>query len=359
MLLKNTFKSHRLSIHLAIYLAVFISSSVSLAVSVDEKTTEIKEAVVPMRVMALPTDEIHIQGYRGSIEYITDDTAKDVTVNVEQGPSTKKNANENWDFHFRKDGQKVIVQVDNSAMSKMDWALTLQAGTWPEYKIKMRGPNLPLNIHWYEGAVSIKNLSAPIHITHMNSQIVIDGGNGPTSLNTHSGEIKISARKGNVLLDTYQAKVDLKNLEGDLLLKNFSGESKVKAVIGNITLNGYSGVSHISDIKGNVAFKNGNSTLNLDNIEGELRGESEQGPVTAEVQGTADVHLISNEGNVNLRLPASGAWVNLGTSGGNMAVPGFLKTTRIATQQIRTGKLKGANRGSVFVRTQSGNIQIR
>jgi hypothetical protein len=115
----------------------------------------------------------------------------------------------------------------------------------------------------------------------------------------------------------------------------------------------------LTAVKGNLDFKNGNAPLRIDRFEGELRGQSGQGPVIAEIEGEADVRVRSQEGAVNLKLPESGAWVNLGTNEGQMQVPSFLKVTRLPSEQLRTGRLHGSNGGSVFVRTTSGEIRIR
>lgn len=235
----------------------------------------------------------------------------------------------------------------------------MSSGRLPKYDLRLMGPSIPLSINWHEGQIRVEKLQADLQITAQKADVGVGGGKGELKITNLEGRVLVRDHKGELHVDSYLATVEIENLEGQLDLENFTGESKIQTVSGNVMLSSYRGSTRVAGVKGRMEFKNGVSPLHIENFEGELRGRSAQGPVFADVRGEADVRVETAEGQVNLRLPASGAWVNLGTAEGSLAVPGFLKLTRLQSQQIRTGRLRGSNGGSVFIRTGSGDIRIK
>jgi hypothetical protein len=220
-------------------------------------------------------------------------------------------------------------------------------------------PAVPVEINWGEGKMTSINHGSSLRITQNKGDVQILGGDGELHISNQDGVIHVKDHKGAVNIDSYLAKVDLENLNGQVELENFTGESKVERIEGALTMTSFRGSTKVAGVKGHMEFKNGNSSMNIADFQGELRGKSLQGPVTVEVLGEADVKVESQEGAVNLKLANSGAYVNLGTADGALLVPSFLKLTRLANQQIRTGRLHGSNGGNIFVRTTTGDVRVR
>lgn len=292
-------------------------------------------------MMVREGDRIAIKGFRGGVEYKVDPKAKDLRVEArEQEVNPPVHFKDEWQFSFKREGSVIQVFVD-SPTSKQIWSEVLATSMQPEFYLKLIGPPLPLNINWNTGRIVVSNLASDLHITSIHADIIVSKCTGELSIANQEGYIQIREHTGQVKVDSYLAKVRIENTSGDVNLYSFKG------------------VSVLSDIKGRLEFKNGNSPLRIEKFEGELRGESRQGSVFADIRGTADVRVESAEGAVNLKLPSSGAWVNLGTADGSLSVPNFLKLTRLQSQKIRSGRLKGSAGGSVFVRTGAGDIQLR
>lgn len=313
----------------------------------------------PVKMLTQPGDHVVIKGFRGNVEYFVNNAVSDVTVELKQQVKSEvlKHQDE-WQFLFKRDGSEIQILIEGPT-SKFTWSDVAATAQMPEYFIKVTGPLLPVNINWNEGQIAVSDLNSELHIAALKADIAVLRGEGDLTITNQEGSVVVRNRKGAVKIDSYRARVEVQNIEGKFDIENFVGESRVQNVIGNVSLNSYKGTSKMSNIKGRLEFKNGNSPLHIDKFEGELRGRSAQGAVYAEIKGEADVRLESAEGAVNLQLPTSGAWVNLGTTEGLLAVPAFLKLTRLPTQQIRTGRLKGSSGGSIFVRTTSGDIRIR
>ena len=318
-----------------------------------------KMVMAPVKLLVADNDSVVVKGYRGKFVYVVNDQLRDVTVQVSEIDSGESVASrEDWQFSIKKNDNEIQAFIEGP-ISKQSWNEILLSGRAPGYFLKITGPSLPLTVVWNEGDISVADLNADLQVSVQKARVTVLRGVGDIRVNSIEGAVQLEGRKGEVHIDTYQSVVTVNNVEGRLDLENFTGESKVQGVNGNVALSTYRGGTRVSDVKGKLEFKNGVSPLFIEKFEGELRGRSGQGAIYADVRGEADVRLESAEGTVNLRLPASGAWVNLGTEEGDLAVPGFLKLTRMQSRQIRTGRLKGSNSGSVFVRTTSGDIRIK
>lgn len=313
----------------------------------------------PIKMMLMPEDQILIKGFRGEVEYVVNESLQDLTMVVEQ-KTAKANLRfkDEWQFSFKREGAVVQIFIEGPT-SKPTWNEILALGEIPYYHLKVVGPSRPLRIHWNDGRIIVTQLKSSLQISSIKAEIQASGIRGDVMISTQEGSVRVRDSQGEVKIDSYLAKVEVENVEGRLELENFTGESKVRQISGQVDLSSYKGNTIVAEAKGRLEFKNGQSALHIEKFEGELRGRSGQGPVYADIRGEADVRLESAEGQVNLKLPGSGAWVNVGTAEGSLAVPNFLKLTRLPSQQIRSGRLRGSNSGSVFVRTTSGDIRVR
>jgi hypothetical protein len=325
------------------------------------KSTEksIVTNLTPMKMIVEAGDSVVVRGFRGTVEYVVDTKSQDLKVEVRETVSAAANKfKDEWQFNFRREGQAIQIVVDGPS-SKQIWNEVIATNAAPEYFIKIIGPSLPLHVNWNEGRVTAVNLQSDVEITSLKSDIIITKGVGRLEVSNQEGSVTVREHKGDVKVDSYLARVRLENIEGKIDLENFTGETLVDNITGDVNLSSFKGTTKLASIKGHLDFKNGNSPLHIEKFQGEIRGRTGQGPIFADVLGDADIHMESAEGDVNLRLPASGAWVNLSTEEGSLAVPNFLKLTRLQSQQIRSGRLHGSSGGSVFVKTTSGDIRLR
>ena len=324
-----------------------------------ETRAEAAHSLAPVQMQVQKGDQVMIRGFQGSVEYQVSEASNVIRVEVvEDASKTSEKYKDEWQFSFKREGSEIQVRIEGPA-SKQVWAEVLAEQNQPEFFIKVTGPSLPVHINWNEGKIEIHNLLNSLNVTSIKSDVIVSKGQGDLSVTNQEGSVIVRDRKGQVKVDSYLAKVRIENVEGKIDLQNFTGESRVENVTGDVHFNTFKGASHLTSVKGRIEFKNGIAPLRIEKFEGELRGRSGQGAVYADVRGVADVRVESAEGAVNLKMNSSGAWVNLGTAEGTLAVPGFLKLTRLSSQQIRSGRLRGSSGGSVFVRTTSGDIRLR
>ncbi len=319
------------------------------------------DSIEPIKMHLASADRIRIQGFSGSVIYRANPMLNDITVHVhEMEPKLRHvTADDDWQFSFHRNDDTVLIEVQGPS-SKDRWNNVLgQPGlASPRYDLVVDGPNRPLEIDWRHGHVQVLNLAAELHVTNLNGETDVQGGNGNVTIVAESSAIHLQFLKGHIDVDTYNSPVQISHLQGELSLENFIGTSDLADVSGSVTVTSYRGPMHLTGIKGNLEFASGNAPLHIDKFQGVLRGQSIQGPVFAEIEGDANVRMHSQEGTVHLRLPASGAWLNLGTNDGQILGPTFLKSTRLPSEQLKTGRLHGSNGGSVYVRTTSGNIRV-
>lgn len=324
----------------------------------------------PMRFNLEKSEKVVIRGYRGSVNYTVNENLEDISIQVIEGttgPTEKLTkpvertlaSEEEWQVSMNKENDQVLINIEGP-ITKQRWSEILASQNFPYYSINITGPSRPVEVNWQQGQVSLNNLNSQVQVTLLKGDVVVEGGSGDANISNQEGVIRLKNRKGQMRIDAYLAKVEIEGIEGKLELENFTGDSVVQNVSGQVDLASYRGTTRMASVNGRIDFKNGNSALHIEKFEGELRGKSAQGAIFAEVNGDANIRVESAEGAVNLRLPASSAWVNLGTEEGNIAAPSFLKLTRVSDKKYRTGKLRGgASGGSVFVRTTTGDIRIR
>ncbi len=326
--------------------------------------------LAPIRLKVEPQDRIFIKGYRGRVEYFAKDNLTDIVVTVHEveranagaiKKATKIFGSDDWQVTVKRENNTIIMSIDGPT-SKQTWSELLVGGNMspevPEFVISATGPSRPLEVSWHDGPIKIENLASELRVTSVKSNIEIAQGHGDATVSLQEGELDIKNRKGPLYIESYNAKVNILGSDGPVRLENFAGDTNLHGADGSVDFMSYKGAAKLAAIKGRLEFKNGVGAIHIEKFEGELRGQSAQGAVTAEILGDADVRLQSVEGAVNLHLPSSGAWVNLVTTDGQMTVPSYLKPTRLPTQIVRSGKLKGSASGSIYVRTTSGEIRI-
>ena len=100
--------------------------------------------------------------------------------------------------------------------------------------------------------------------------------------------------------------------------------------------------------------------MKITRLKGGVRGESKQGPIWLSSLGEVDIHIEGGLGDIHLDLPsASAAKVDLGSVKGKIHAPKHLTSRQLKGLRVINGKLKGKEPGSVYVRTNSGQVFLK
>jgi hypothetical protein len=112
---------------------------------------------------------------------------------------------------------------------------------------------------------------------------------------------------------------------------------------------------------GTFKFELGKASLNSQNFSGRVEGQTQEGPVNILMSADGEVNVKSQSARVTVQTPkASGAWLSLSTTDGDISGPSYIKVNREAGQKNLRGRLNGdVQKGSIIVRSQEGAIIIR
>lgn len=290
---------------------------------------------------------VWIKGYRGL-----------VTINSSESEMAKVTYTKSlWGVNVRKNLDRLEIEVIGPS-DKQVWLDAIEKGQVPSVNLEISMPPLPLEMAWREGSVTIRNWTAAAELRLVQAQVLSEEGGGSLSADVHSGLIKISKHKGDVKVIGYDPKLEIDNIEGEVMVDNYTGISRFSSITGNLTLTAYRGLMSVAQGKGKLEVENDRATIKIENHEGPLRGKTTLGTVMASLKGEIDVQLKSDDGDVKLKVLDSGADVNLATEKGQLLVPSFLQTYRTETRKTARGKLRGGQPGRIYVRSQSGSVQI-
>jgi hypothetical protein len=292
---------------------------------------------------------LRISGYKGNLVFIPQ-AGGNLTVDAKL-----KSDEQSWRPTIETVDGWIQVSVQGPP-SKSDWR-NVQP---PPTDFEIRGPSVPLNIAWKEGDITVKGWKSPVTLSHHKGRVVAEDNQAPLRLTTLEGEAVVGRHKGRVMVDNYNARVALKNVDGGLDLENFSGSLTVEDSRGDISLKASKGRNQITGHKGRFEFDLAQGEIIISGSEGAVRGQAEQGAVTTEIKGVADVKIRSEAARVAVLVPkTSGAKVDLGTNDGNFSVSYPLKYDRVEKVKLMKGSLSGKDGGSIFVRTRSGDIRLK
>ncbi|MCB0364857.1 MAG: DUF4097 family beta strand repeat protein [Bdellovibrionaceae bacterium] len=319
----------------------------------------------PLAMEVQKGDRLVIQGFEGRVKLVGNNrnNAKDIVINLKQDNPANMSAEgkavlDEWLFSLQRKGEVIEVAI-RSPQSKQVWSKLLMSGGMPQFYMEISAPPIPAEVTWRKGTVSIENWNDTLSVHVLEGETRVVGGKGEAQVVHQDGTLVLSGREGNVSVESFKGTLTVAKVKGKLDVENFSGTSRISDVDGQLNVTSTSGTMKISDSKGRLDFHNLRANLVIDDFSGELRGRNGAGSVSASVKGEADVRIHSKEGGVSLRLPNSAARVNLGTAEGNMALPNYLHVSRLPNLRWVRGRLRGDVKGSVYVRTNEGNIRLR
>ncbi len=319
---------------------------------------------IPLSLDVLPEDSYVLQGFQGRVRVIPDEGAQSLRVFVrprqaESSSALMQRHQEEWGVSLERKSNVIQIEVQTPQSKDLWHEILAKESAAPHFDLEIRAPLRPLDVHWRRGEIEVRSWSAALSVFSHEAQTLIVGGQGVLNIHQQLGEVRVIQREGPLDLNTFSARVRLEKLSGDIRVDNFAGQTEIFENEGEIFLAGFEATQKVVGGRGRIEFKHQRSPLRVENFAGDLRGESEQGEVVASLRGEANVRVITKEAAVNLSLPGSGASVNLGSQEGAIDSPGFLRVDQMPHLRTARGRLRGGERGSVYVRTESGEIRLR
>lgn len=231
----------------------------------------------------------------------------------------------------------------------------------PEFVLEVEVGRQPLEIAIREGSLSVSKAKNDFKIAFVDGDIKIAKSEGEVKIQGVKGSIQIDDQKGRVEVDQQQGRVVVQGLEGDLVVKNFSGESSLSQVHGAIRAVSRLGSVQVTKSVGGIDFEIGKGSLAVSGFQGPLRGKSEDGGVSAQLEAEPDVQVETTHGNVSIKMKSTaGVALKLQTEDGTMWSPAPLnKPVHLGTKKVISGKLNGVGKGSVSVQTKDGAIRVQ
>jgi hypothetical protein len=295
-------------------------------------------------------DVVVMKGYRGRVVFKGVPTATQLRLTVR-----KAGAGEGF-VQVRREAQRQVVIEVVGPTEREIWIKNPVAVA--EFDLQLEGPPRVVDLAWRQGRAEFLDWSQPVTAIMIQGEVDSRRSTGDWALDVHSGSVKIYDHDGGLRVTGYDPRVEIQGGQGDLRLENFLGMSRVAQRQGRHELVAHRGSISVSQGKGRVDLQNDRATIRLDDFEGAVRGVSGPGSVLAQLRGEIDVQLRSQEGDVRLRVPDSGADINVATQSGQLIVPGFLQTQRSDSVKSARGRLRGALPGRIMIRSQSGSVSV-
>lgn len=227
-------------------------------------------------------------------------------------------------------------------------------------QIEVLSPEAQLEIQVLEGEVQIDKWpgSALVHL--QKGKIVSKQGTGNLAIHSQTTEVVIQDHSGRLEMDTYKSRVQISNLNGDAELAHFLGDTNIDKAKGAFVLNQNQGNIKISNGSGSFKFDISKANLSAQKFAGRVEGQSLEGPVSLVLAEDSDINIKSKAGRVTIQSPPNlGASLNLISTEGDIYGPTYLSVNRESGQKSLRGRMKGAAKASVVVRTQEAGIFIR
>ena len=229
-------------------------------------------------------------------------------------------------------------------------------------QIEVIGASIPIEIHANSGDINIQDWSAESLVHLQKGRIKILRNRGDISVHSLAGEVDVQQQVGRLDIDTFKSNILIKDYQGDLDVRSFLGDVLVEN--GRGVLSFVQGSGNLKVLKGNGAlqFELTKGSLGVQQFSGRVEGSTQDGNVGIQMAEESDISVKSQSGKVIVTAPksASSIFLNLMTQEGEIVGPPYMGITKDGAQKVLKGRTKGeGQKGSVFVRSSEGSIQIR
>ncbi len=302
---------------------------------------------------------IQISAYRAAVKVIATDSpqvlvrARKIIPEKEVGPS-----GDAWNLVSSLESGTLNIEAKGPP-EKSIWSESQPVV--PEFTIEIEVGRQPLEVTLREGSLLTSKGKNDFKIVFVDGEIKMSKNEGEVKIQGVKGNIQIEDQKGRVEIEQQQGKVGIQGLEGDLVVKNFSGDSNISQVHGAIRVVSRLGNVQVLKSSGGVDFDLGKGALSVSAFQGSLRGKTDDGGVSAQIESEPDVQIETIHGNVSIKLKSTaGVGLKLQTEEGTMWSPAPLnKPVHLGIKKVITGKLNGLGKGSISVRTKDGAIRVQ
>lgn len=317
----------------------------------------------PIKMAVDVTDTLIVKGFSGQVKLVHDPKSKEIEFKIKQvNPNIQsdemKSSLDEWNLSLSKKSGQLIAEI-KSPSSKSVWSSLLINSEFPKFYLEIKGVSIPTKISWRQGDIFVSDWNSSLDIFLISGTIQIKNCKGDVFVDSKTGKLFVETFEGNLQIDSYSSDLNLINsngkseidlYEGTAIINNFKGQSKIRTGSGSLA---------ISDMNGRLEFETVAGSVKLDKFDGELRGQTDTGTIKGLLVGDADVRLKTSAGDVDLKVPGSGARVNVGSAEGQLHLPSYIHLTRLPNLKWARGRLRGEKKGSIYVRSGDGNIRIR
>lgn len=308
-------------------------------------------------------ERLIVQGLRGSVKLTVSTPGKTPVVRarkVVMDPS-KPGASERFDnlsFTVRREGGMVLVEPKGPS-TRQEWIEWTRPGQ-PELSFEIEAPSTPAEVHIHSGNVTVAGWKDQLAVTLQEGRVNATDGEGAARVSILRGNVVIDKQKGPVEIESHAAKVSVSNVEGDVQVHSFAGENAINTVKGDVAVRAKAGAMNLAKITGGLNFDNGRGKLDGTAIEGAVRGTNDDGSVSLQLAGEADVSIETQDGSVGIKPPGgAGVLLKLSSDEGPIVAPDSVNVPKTAGPKSVVARLDGAPKGVIVLKAKRGTIRVR
>lgn len=229
-----------------------------------------------------------------------------------------------------------------------------------ELNIAYKGKFKNLKVLAKDFKADIKNQKeAKLVVKTKKLQFVCKESSGSLDINAYEGALEVAGFQGDISLNSYAVNALVKNVEGNLNVESFNAENKFYSLKGKLSLEVNQGKVEVEQMEGDLKYTSHAADILTRAIKGDLRLKTKLGSVKLFLEEGGSVRVRSEEAKVNVYMPKnSGAHINIGSSDGDIDFPKYIELKRYPSVKVATGRLRGRLGGSVFVRSEKGDIRL-
>lgn len=342
--------------------AVFVSLGISLVVPVAAQAAkEVKFKEFPFEIAK--GEHLIIQGVRGNVRLIPLAAGKSPVVRARKilVDVTKPGANEHFEalsFSVRREGGLVMIEPKGPA-SRQDWIEWSRPGQ-PELSFDIEAPSTPAEVHMHSGSVTANGWKDALAVSLQEGKIAVVDGNGNFNASILRGDVRVDKQKGTVRVESHAAKVGVTANEGDVQVHNFAGETVLAAVKGDVSVRSKTGSINLSKIDGGLDFDNGRGKFEATAVDGVVRGTNDEGVVSIQLTGEADLSIDTQDGPVAVKPPsATGVLLKLSSEEGTIVAPDSVQVSKASGAKSVVARLDGTPKGVIVLKAKRGTLRVR
>ncbi|NJL24212.1 MAG: DUF4097 domain-containing protein [Calothrix sp. SM1_5_4] len=304
------------------------------------------------RISASGVERIEIRGVRGKLR-LRGKPGKAFYLGVAHSRGPKS---DDWNLQVEKKGAVLVLEVFNTVLGP-EWRQLVKEEQWPEFDLDLQGPSVPAVVSWRDGSLVISGWTAGVETSLLRGRVDILSSRGDFKLQAVNGEVLVREFKGTlsakgergpVRLSSVSAQVQLNWLSGKIVADHFRGRLQVDSADGEVVARGARGEWKLNLHGGDVL---------LEDFEGRLQGKGESAAWSVHARGKADLEVVSEKGPVRIQWKGAGPEIFLTSKSGTILAP-YPVQDRDGYQVVER-KRSGKTSGRVFVRTDSGDIQVK